>query len=30
MPRDFVPFDVQAIENDLVLTYVLHQEDSMF
>jgi uncharacterized protein (TIGR03118 family) len=26
LPRDFVPFNVQAIGNDIVVTYVLHQE----
>jgi uncharacterized protein (TIGR03118 family) len=26
LPRDFVPFNVQAIGNDLVVTFVLHQE----
>ena len=25
-PRDFVPFNVQAIGNDIVVTFVLHQE----
>lgn len=26
LPRDFVPFNVQAIGNDVVVTYVLHQD----
>jgi uncharacterized protein (TIGR03118 family) len=26
LPRDFVPFNVQAIGNDIVVTFVLHQE----
>lgn len=26
LPRDFVPFNVQAIGNDIVVTYVLHEE----
>jgi uncharacterized protein (TIGR03118 family) len=26
LPRDFVPFNVQAIGNDIVVTYVLHLE----
>lgn len=26
LPRDFVPFNVQAIGNDIVVTYALHQE----
>ena len=30
LPRDFVPFNVQALGNDIVVTYVLHQEGSMF
>jgi uncharacterized protein (TIGR03118 family) len=30
LPRNFVPFNVQAIGNDLVVTYVLHQGDSPF
>ena len=30
LPRDFVPFNMQAIDNDIVVTYVLHQEGSMF
>jgi uncharacterized protein (TIGR03118 family) len=30
LPRDFVPFNVQAIGNDIVVTYVLHQEGSVF
>ena len=29
LPRDFVPFNVQAIGNDIVVTYVLHQEGNM-
>jgi uncharacterized protein (TIGR03118 family) len=30
LPRDFVPFNVQAIGNDIVVTYVLHQEGNLF
>lgn len=30
LPRNFVPFNVQAIGNDIVVTYVLHQEGSKF
>lgn len=30
LPCDFVPFNVQAIGNDIVVTYVLHQDGSMF
>jgi len=30
LPRDFVPFNVAAIGGDIVVTYVLHQEGSMF
>ena len=26
LPRDFVPFNVQAIGNDIVVTFVLHEE----
>jgi uncharacterized protein (TIGR03118 family) len=26
LPRDYVPFNVQAIGNDIVVTFVLHQE----
>jgi uncharacterized protein (TIGR03118 family) len=26
LPRDYVPFNVQAIGNDIVVTYVLHEE----
>jgi uncharacterized protein (TIGR03118 family) len=29
LPRDFVPFNVQAIGNDVVVTYVLHQEGNL-
>jgi hypothetical protein len=29
LPRDFVPFNVQAIGNDIVVTYVLHQEGNL-
>jgi uncharacterized protein (TIGR03118 family) len=29
LPREFVPFNVQAIGNDIVVTYVLHQEGNM-
>lgn len=29
LPRGFVPFNVQAIGNDIVVTYVLHQEGSI-
>jgi uncharacterized protein (TIGR03118 family) len=28
LPRDFVPFNVQAVGNDIVVTYVLHQDGS--
>jgi hypothetical protein len=27
--HDLVPFNVQANENDIVVTYVLHQGDNM-
>jgi uncharacterized protein (TIGR03118 family) len=30
LPRDFVPFNVQAIGNDVVVTYVLHQDGNQF
>ena len=30
LPRNFVPFNVQAIGNDIVVTYALHQEGSPF
>ena len=30
LPRDFVPFNVQAIGNDIVVTFVLHQEGKPF
>jgi uncharacterized protein (TIGR03118 family) len=30
LPRDFVPFNVQAIGNDIVVTYVLHEDGSPF
>jgi uncharacterized protein (TIGR03118 family) len=30
LPHDFVPFNVQAIGKDIVVTYVLHQEGSPF
>jgi uncharacterized protein (TIGR03118 family) len=30
LPRDFVPFNVQAIGNDIVVTFVLHQEGQQF
>jgi uncharacterized protein (TIGR03118 family) len=30
LPRNFVPFNVQAIGNDIVVTYVLHQEGQQF
>jgi uncharacterized protein (TIGR03118 family) len=30
LPRDFVPFNVQTIGNDIVVTYVLHQEGQPF
>jgi hypothetical protein len=29
LPRDFVPFNVQAVGNDIVVTYVLHQEGNL-
>jgi uncharacterized protein (TIGR03118 family) len=30
LPRPYVPFNVQAIGNDIVVTYALHQEGSLF
>jgi uncharacterized protein (TIGR03118 family) len=30
LPRFFVPFNVQAIGNDIVVTYVLHEEGARF
>jgi uncharacterized protein (TIGR03118 family) len=30
LPRNFVPFNVQAIGNDIVVTYVLHKEGAQF
>ena len=30
LPRDFVPFNVQNIGNDIVVTYVLHQPEAVF
>ena len=30
LPRDFVPFNVQAIGNDIVVTYALHHEGQPF
>src|SRR6266404_1297310 len=30
LPRSYVPFNVQAIGNDIVVTYVLHEEGSRF
>ncbi len=30
LPRDYVPFNVQAIGNDVVVTYALHQEGAQF
>ena len=30
LPRDYVPFNVQAIGNDIVVTYALHEEGSRF
>jgi uncharacterized protein (TIGR03118 family) len=30
LPRDYVPFNVQAIGNDIVVTYALHEEGSPF
>src|SRR5258708_2808523 len=30
LPARFVPFNVQAIGNDVVVTFVLHQEGSQF
>ncbi len=30
LPGDYVPFNVQAIGNDIVVTYVLHEEGSRF
>src|SRR6266436_2242641 len=30
LPRDYVPFNVQTIGNDIVVTYVLHEEGSRF
>lgn len=29
LPRDFVPFNVQAIGNDIVVTYALHEKGQM-
>jgi hypothetical protein len=28
LPRDYVPFNVQVIGNDIVVTYALHHEGS--
>ena len=30
LPRHYVPFNVQAIGNDIVVTYVLHQDGAQF
>lgn len=30
LPRDYVPFNVQAIGNDIVVTYVLHEQGAPF
>src|SRR6266481_6004839 len=30
LPHDYVPFNVQAIGNDIVVTYVLHEEGARF
>jgi uncharacterized protein (TIGR03118 family) len=30
LPRDYVPFNVQAIGNDIVVTYALHEEGARF
>jgi uncharacterized protein (TIGR03118 family) len=30
LPRDYAPFNVQAIGNDIVVTYALHEEGSRF
>ena len=30
LPRNYVPFNVQAIGNDIVVTYVLHEDGSRF
>jgi uncharacterized protein (TIGR03118 family) len=30
LPRNYVPFNVQAIGNDIVVTYVLHEEGARF
>ena len=30
LPKSYVPFNVQAIGNDIVVTYVLHEEGSQF
>jgi uncharacterized protein (TIGR03118 family) len=30
LPRNYVPFNVQAIGNDIVVTFVLHQEGQQF
>src|SRR5258706_7897488 len=30
LPRNYVPFNVQAIGNDIVVTYLLHEEGSRF
>lgn len=30
LPRNYVPFNVQAIDNDIVVTYALHEEGARF
>lgn len=30
LPRDYVPFNVEAVGNDIVVTYALHEEGSRF
>jgi hypothetical protein len=30
LPRNFVPFNVQVIANNIVVTYVLHREEPPF
>ena len=30
LPRNYVPFNVQAVGNDIVVTYVFHEEGSRF
>src|ERR1700719_4791146 len=30
LPRDYVPFNVQAVGNDIIVTYALHEEGARF